>query len=148
MIYFNKTRKIAISYLILGLVIGLVPCLGFADNTMTVSSVVTQSTDGMIDVINHIEYTGTISAIAIKVNLPDQVEFISVSSDSQPAIKPAKGDTGLLEFAWVMPPKSPFTFKYSVQAEEGISGQIDSTIIYRKDAGQLIKQIEPIQINP
>jgi len=148
MIYFNKTRKIAKCYLIWVLLIGLVPCFCFADDAMNVSPVVTQSNDGVIDVVNHIEYEGIISAIAIKVNLPDQVEFISVSSDSQPAIKPATGDTGLLEFAWVMPPSSPFTFKYSVQSENDVTGQIDSTIIYRKDAGQLVKQIKPIQINP
>ena len=105
------------------------------DYVKTSKPVASYASDGMIDVSNTVTYTGKISAFALKVSLPDNVEFVSTSADSQPAIKPKAGDTGLLEFLWVTPPTSPFVFNYSVLAAKEATGDIEAVVVYRRDGG-------------
>ena len=123
----------------------IVPTMVFAGDVLTCKPVVS-SGDSVIEVVNNIEYTGSISAIAVKVDLPDGVEFVSSGGDAYPAVSPRKGDTGLLEFAWVMPPSSPFTFVYTVNVDKEAQGEIYSQVVYRRAAGALVTEIDPINV--
>jgi hypothetical protein len=132
---------------IIGLFI-VIPAIGMAQDTLTATPTVSYGADGLIEVINIVEYTGKIFAIGASVNLPDNVEFVSATGDFQPAIMPRKGDTGLLEFAWVMPPTSPFRLTYTVKAFPGAKGDIQSHVSYRRSGGALYENIQPISVTP
>jgi len=126
----------------------MVPAIGLAQDSLTATPTVTYGADGLIEVINIVEYTGKIFAIGASVNLPDDVEFISATGDFQPAIMPKKGDTGLLEFAWVMPPTSPFRLTYTVKAFSDAKGDIQSQISYRRSGGAIYEKILPVPVKP
>jgi hypothetical protein len=119
---------------------------GFAGDTLKAKPIATYGVDGTIEVLNTIEYTGTISAMAIKVDLPNNVEFVSVAGDYPPAIQPAKGDTGLLEFLWITTPPSPFVFTYTVATFDGAKGEINADVNYRREAGPLYTTIAPVKV--
>jgi len=135
--------------LLLFFLIGLFICPGllFAGDKISSTTTPVYGVDGSIEVTNVIEYSGNISAMAIRINLPDNVEFISASSDFPPAIAPRKGDTGLLEFAWVTTPQSPFTFTYSVATYDNATGNIDTEINYRRNAGALYHSLSPVTVS-
>ncbi|KPA18399.1 conserved hypothetical protein, secreted [Candidatus Magnetomorum sp. HK-1] len=135
---------------IIGLILAvlIVPVTGFSEETLTATPTVTYGADGLIEVINIVEYTGKIFAIGASVDLPENVEFVSATGDFQPAIMPKKGDTGLLEFAWVMPPTSPFRLTYTVKAFPEASADIYSQISYRRTGGALYEKMNPIKVKP
>jgi len=141
----SKQMKIK---LIIGLVLAvfIIPTTGFSNDTLTATPTVTYGADGLIEVINIVEYTGKVFAIGASVDLPENVEFVSATGDYQPAIMPKKGDTGLLEFAWVMPPTSPFRLTYTVKAFPEAKDDILSQISYRRTGGALFEKIKPIKV--
>ena len=76
----------------------------------------------------------SISAIGLSELIPAGWTFVSASG---PAIVPATGATGTLDFAWVAPPTFPYTFTYQVLAPNDARGpvEISGSIEYRQDAG-------------
>jgi len=118
-----------------------------ANDTLTAKAYPVIGSDGIVEVTNIIEYTGDISAIGIKIDLPYGVEFQEATSDIPPAVGPRKGDTGLLEFAWIMPPASPFTFTYSAQVyAEDAEDTIHSLVTYRRTGKPLYTDVDPIKV--
>ena len=129
------------------LLVCFISSMAFADDSLHATANAVYGPDGMVEVTNTIEYTGDISAIAIKVDLPHGVELQSATGDVPPAISARKGDTGLLEFAWVTPPASPFTFKYSALVyDKNAEGNIYASVTYRRTGAPLYADIEPINI--
>jgi len=129
------------------LVVCFIASMAFADDTLTAKANAVYGPDGMVEVTNTIEYTGDISAIAIKVDLPHGVELQSATGDVPPAISARKGDTGLLEFAWVTPPASPFTFKYSALVyDKNAEGNIYASVTYRRTGAPLYADMDPVNI--
>jgi len=134
--------------LLLVVLIGLIcPGLLFAGDTISSTTTPVYGVNGNIDVTNVIEYSGKISAMAIKISLPENAEFVSASCDVSPAIAPRKGDTGLLEFAWITTPKSPFAFTYSVATFDNAAGEIFTEINYRRDSGPLYHSLTPVPVS-
>jgi len=129
------------------LVVCFISSIAIADDTLNAKASAVYGPDGMVEVSNTIEYTGDISAIAIKVDLPHGVELQSATGDIPPAISARKGDTGLLEFAWVTPPASPFTFKYSALVyDKDAEGKIYASVTYRRTGSPIYADIDPIDI--
>ena len=147
MSFFKRSSN---KYIILSItVVALIACFmapAMAGDDLNVTPVVTKGADQTAYVIYNIEYSGTINAIGLTINLPENVEFVSANCDYPPAIAPSKGDTGALEFAWVTTPPSPFTFSYTVLAYDKVEGNIDSTVNYRRAGGPLFEEIAPISI--
>ncbi|MBF0450871.1 MAG: hypothetical protein HQK75_09230 [Candidatus Magnetomorum sp.] len=144
------SKKWNIKWIIVGLALAvmMVPVSGFSEDTLKATPTVTYGPDGLVDVMNIVEYTGKIFAIGATVDLPENVEFVSAAGDFQPAILPKKGDTGLLEFAWVMPPTSPFRLTYTVKSTPEAGDEIHSQISYRRMGGALYEKIKPIKVKP
>jgi hypothetical protein len=135
---YNKYWIVAIA-LIFSL---MIPMTALSEDGLQATYNVINGADSKIDLVNNIQYTGAITAIGVKVNLPDGFEFVAASGDTPPALYPKSGDTGELEFAWLTPPGSPFTFICTV-AGNGNVGDIKSEVIYRRDAGPLSQSIQP-----
>ena len=139
----KKFIELSLCMLIISLII---PGYLFAEDSLSGQTMATYVVDGTIDVNNMIEYSGKIHAMAVKVALPDGVEFVSVSGAYPPAIAPKNGDTGLLEFAWVMTPPSPFQFAYTVNNNDNISGEIMTEVIYRRTGKALYEKLAPVSV--
>jgi len=92
-----------------------------------------------------IEYTGEVTALGVQVVLPEGWSFASVYGDYEPAVKPETDSSGLIDFAWVEIPESPFSFTYTVAVPEGDSGEkeISSTMLYRRLGDELQESAIP-----
>lgn len=63
--------------------------------------------------------TPVILALAVRETLPEGWTFNvveSATSNQIPSIRPAPGDSGQLQFAWINVPSFPFTMTYSIKA--------------------------------
>lgn len=74
-----------------------------------------------------------LTAIGLYETIPPGWEFLGMRgiTGQPPAVAPAEGETGVLQFAWIQTPELPFTFAYTVLPpadDDGmkvISGQIE-----------------------
>ena len=74
-----------------------------------------------------------LTAVGLYETMPPGWEFLGMRgiTGQPPAVAPAEGETGVLQFAWIQTPELPFTFGYTVLPpadDEGmkvISGQIE-----------------------
>ncbi|MGC8738042.1 MAG: hypothetical protein ACP5UA_05260 [Candidatus Hydrogenedens sp.] len=91
-----------------------------------------------------------VTALALVVNLPAQIQFEKIIDGPTPPIAPKKGDTGTLNFVWPSIPPFPFTITYQVTVqdrsadEKSIAGQV----FYHTDGPQqqserIITKISP-----
>ncbi|OQX25205.1 MAG: hypothetical protein BWK80_16865 [Desulfobacteraceae bacterium IS3] len=97
----------------------------------------------VLTITNRIEYTGTLTALGMNVNLPRDWSYVSVSTGGT-MIRVM--DTGDLEIFWTSIPTSPVEFSYMVKtSEESISDQkIESRILYyRSSETERIAQVLP-----
>lgn len=61
-------------------------------------------------------------AFGVQETIPDGFVFEAVLDSSPPPIRPAQGDTGALNFAYVIPPALPLNINYRLRAEESATG--------------------------
>jgi hypothetical protein len=128
------------------LVLLLIPLSVLASDTLIATQEVQHYVAGsQVTITNTIEYTGTLTALGFRSTLPDGWSFITTSSVYEPDLKPRAGSSGILAFAWVMPPESPFTFTYtvSVPSDENGGKQISSVVLYRRLGGELSETVNP-----
>jgi hypothetical protein len=100
---------------------------------------------GQIAVTTTIEYTSYISALGIKVLLPEGCFFETIEGEYLPGIQPAQGSGGIIEFAWITPPPSPISITYTLSHASGGLGEnkISAQVLYRRLAGQQTESIQP-----
>ena len=69
-----------------------------------------------------------IQALGLRETIPDGWIFEGMTgvTGDLPAVTPAQGATGLLEFAWISIPEMPYTFSYTLRVpeEDGGGGQV------------------------
>ena len=95
-----------------------------------------------------------VTAIAFTDEIPDGWSVASVTTINvnglpilkslQPAVQPAIGSTGTLEFLWIDIPPFPFTLEYSldIPAEQYESVEFEGMVEYRYQAGPLFYEGE------
>ena len=91
-----------------------------------------------------------VTALALVVNLPSQIQFEQIVEGPAPPIAPKKGDTGTLNFVWPSVPPFPFTITYQVTVQNGATDDksIAGQVIYHTDGPQqqserIITKISP-----
>lgn len=94
---------------------------------------------------NAISFSGALSAIGVRVILPEGWYFIDVYSAYPPEVKPMSGAIGAIEFAWIVPPLSPLNFIYEIGVPQGQFGdkEINSTVLYRRLGGEIVEAVQP-----
>ncbi|MBI1317466.1 MAG: hypothetical protein GC168_00770 [Candidatus Hydrogenedens sp.] len=115
--------------------------------------VLTRSVEGFYDAgaTLHITIVATkdttqLLAFALRETLPEGVEFKEVESATfgqTPSIRPAPGDGGELQFAWINVPAFPFTMTYSVEVTGEVQESVDLTgqIEYRTTGGREFSEV-------
>ena len=101
-----------------------------------------------LTVTNQITYTGFLSALGIRVELPDGWSYISHQGDDDPH---RTGDaSGYLEFSWIEVPATPVDFTYTLSVPPNEEGQqkISSTVLYRRTGGEYEMTPDPLYISP
>ena len=145
--HLGHSKTSALIFTVIGfLVLLLIPVSVLAsDSLIATHEVQDYVTGSQVTITNTIEYTGTLTALGFRLTLPDGWSFITTSSVYEPDIKPGAGSSGILEFAWVTPPESPFTFTYtvSVPSDENGGKQISSVVLYRRLGGELGETVNP-----
>ncbi|NLF59009.1 MAG: hypothetical protein GX580_15370, partial [Candidatus Hydrogenedens sp.] len=60
---------------------------------------------------------GQLNAMGLRETIPEgwELEGVSGVQGDAPDIYPPQGATGLLEFAWIMPPSLPYAFVYTLR---------------------------------
>jgi hypothetical protein len=98
-----------------------------------------------LGVRNQITYTGNLTAVGFRVELPKSWTYVAVYGASVPDVKPQEGARDTLEFAWISPPASPLSLTYEVLAPEGESGikEIGATVVYRRLGGEQTEAVKP-----
>ena len=91
---------------------------------------------GEVTIITTIEYDETLSALGLRVEIPEGWVFESVGGSNVPAVAPAKGTGGEINFAWITAPTGPVVFSYTLSASEGAgSPVVDAVVLYRAGRG-------------
>ncbi|MDM8552728.1 PKD domain-containing protein [Desulfobacterales bacterium HSG2] len=96
-----------------------------------------------LTVTTQITYKGTLSAIGINVDLPDNWTYIGKGGEDSPSAKEL--DSGDIEFYWTEIPKDQIDFTYTVKVPETSIGQkqISATVKYRHTEGEIQEPILP-----
>jgi C1A family cysteine protease len=84
--------------------------------------------------------TSGVTSLALTEVLPAAWQFLSVESDQAPDLQPALGDTGTLEFSWIVIPDFPLTLTYHVAVPALASAGlhcVTGTSAYRTDGPEL-----------
>ena len=89
----------------------------------------------------NISYTCELDALGIQETIPDGWTFVSVECDDPPDVVPSVGATGTLEFAWINIPASPIDFCYTLQVQEGETGNkiLSGEVLYRPQGGSELR---------
>ncbi len=131
------------------LVFAIFPGAAFAEDTITASHSASMGTCHL-KITNAIEYTGTLAAFGMTVNLPNGWSYASGNGDTPPDYVKVL-DTGDLEMIWLPVPDSPVKFTYTVTApgmENSIQGSISSRVLYRRfSGGERVGQVLPDPLN-
>ena len=123
------------------------------DNTYALTATHSSGTyipDSNLTVNNRLAYTGFLSALGIRVELPEGWSYVSHQGDGDPNMLEVA--SGYLEFFWIEVPDTPITFTYTLSVPPGETGQqrISSTVLYRRTGGEYEKSIspDPLYISP
>ena len=107
--------------------------------------------DQNIAVKYNMTYTGSLTALGLRIQLPANWAFVSIKGDNLPDVKPKEGVKGSIEFAWIKPPVSPISFvcEFNVPSGERGEKQISTSVIYRRMGQEMIAiaQPDPLLIN-
>jgi len=89
-----------------------------------------------LTVTNEIRFTGSLSALGGRIDLPAGWTYVEKSGDAAPDI--SVQDSGDLEFYWASIPPSPIVFTYTLAVPNGTSGQraLSGTVLYRRWTGE------------
>lgn len=100
----------------------------------------------------------TVNALALVETIPEGWAFGSVLSGVTPAVYPAEGTTGTLQFAWIAVPSFPAAFSYRIVSASTVSGPcgISGYLAYRgvgdqvisDDVSTTIRQSTPVEGEP
>lgn len=94
-----------------------------------------------VTVTVHADEPGAISALGLNETVPEGWRYQSRAGESgqAPAVGPAAGDTGTLEFLWITVPVFPCTFTYTLSVPENATApaSIEGVVNYYEDAGLL-----------
>jgi len=118
----------------------------YSTDQLTATNSVNYSNE-IFSINSSIQYTGPIYAIAISIFLPENVIYISSTTNSKPIIQPQKGDMGTIEFIWLKPPESPFHLNYLVKSASQ-SAIIHSRVTYRRLNEELHYNLPEIKLIP
>lgn len=98
----------------------------------------TQTVNG--DVISvTITYTGELTALGYQAFLPEGVTLTATDAANGTNVTPKAGATGMLDFAWVMPPASPVTLSYTVS---GNAGAVSGQALCRRTGDEVVVPVE------
>jgi len=92
-------------------------------------------------VSNQIKYGGNLTALGVRVTLPDGWKYFSYGGADAPAgVKEL--DTGETEFYWTEIPSGTIDFTYTVTVPEGAAGpqEISAKVLYRHGGGEEIQK--------
>lgn len=105
-----------------------------------------------LEVKTTINFSGTkpVTALALVVNLPSQIQFEQIIDGPAPPIAPKKGDTGTLNFVWPSIPPFPFTITYQITTQNGATGEknIAGQVLYHTDGPQQQSERVITKISP
>lgn len=94
-----------------------------------------------VTVVIRADDSGAISALGLNETVPEGWRYQSRTGESgqSPAVGPAAGDSGTLEFLWITVPEFPCTFTYTLSVPEGATAPatIEGMVNYYEDAGLL-----------
>ena len=97
-----------------------------------------------------VTYSGTLSALAVVMDLPDGWSFAELKGDNVPYGLPDMGDEESVEFYWIDPPSSPVVFTCRFQTpEEGDSEvAVSSQVVYRRLVAeeQVVATPDPLEM--
>ncbi len=92
---------------------------------------------GEITVITTIEYNEALTALGVRVKLPAGWTFKTVGGSDVPAVAPAEGASGEIDFAWIAAPAGPAMFAYTLAAPQGGTARdLAAEVVYRVGAGE------------
>ena len=74
---------------------------------------------GEVTIITTIEYEEALTALGVQVELPEGWVYDSAGGSNVPSVKPARGDQGVIDFAWIGVPAGPVVFSYTLSAPAG-----------------------------
>jgi len=89
-----------------------------------------------------INYSGNLMALAVKTKIAKSFKYVSVYDKNSPAIISSNIKSNYLEFIWITPPKSPFSFHYTLSNIKNELSEIQSNLIYRRMGGQKVLSIK------
>lgn len=100
-------------------------------------------------VTNILNFGSSSTSLGWNVLLPDGWSFVSDTAASA-GVKPAAGDTSILDWAWSVPPPSPVMFTYRLQVPSDITGeqQIAALAIVRRPDSvvQVLAHPDPLRL--
>ncbi len=79
-----------------------------------------------------IEYPESLTALGYQMALPAGWSFVAAAGSRVPPIKPDVGHTGVLDFAWILPPAGPSVFTITLAVPEGCAGiqTLQGTVLF------------------
>lgn len=132
----------------LALFIGLATAiLGVAQTaTLKADRIWLTASAGTVSLTAAATYDGQPSALAWSVALPEHWSFVDMAGPDVPAVAPAAGATGVLEFAFTTAPANRAEFVIRVRHESNDEpNAIVSSVILRKDGKLTNIAVAPVQ---
>lgn len=97
------------------------------------------------------DYTGEepVTALAIRIRLPEGWQYAGVTGDLRPAVEPAAGAQDELTMVWIQIPEFPATLAYVLDVPESQAGPCVLSVdaVYRTLGGELHSPVDTVTLN-